>query len=138
MAARYNSYITQFNHNPNKDFLKTQLGYLRRTYEQSQIQRKLGEHVYEYLKMAADEEIKRAEVIKKSIRLYTDAMKAAYDIKPDEDGLMQLDKEEEGKLIPEFYAVEELIDPKFVDLLKKMHKIEGQLTMPVLREYLFR
>jgi hypothetical protein len=105
MAGRYNNYVTQFNHNPNKDFLKTQLSYLRLTYEQSQIQRKLGEYVYDYLKMAADEEVKRAEVIKKSIRLYTDAMKVAYDIKPDADGLLQLDKEEELKLIPEFYAV---------------------------------
>lgn len=87
MATRYNQYVTQFNHNPNKDFLKTQLSYLRKTYEQSQIQRKLGEFVYEYLKMAADEEIKRAEVIKKSIRLYTDAMKEAYGIKADLDGL---------------------------------------------------
>jgi hypothetical protein len=60
----------------------------------------LGLLVFDYLKIASDEEIKRANIIKNCLRLYIEAMVVTYAITPDTDSIKQLDKEEELKLIP--------------------------------------
>lgn len=83
------------------------------------MQKRLGLLVFDYLKIASDEELKRAELIKRCLRLYIDGMIACYGLNPDIDSLRQLDKDEEAKLIPEFYSVEDLLDDRFLEILKR-------------------
>lgn len=78
-------------------------------------------------------------MIKRCLKLYVDGMITAYGIIPDIDSIRQLEKDEESRLIPEFYAVEDLLDDRFLEILKKTLHIEGQdLSMTVLYNYLSR
>jgi hypothetical protein len=81
-----------------------------------------------------DEEFKRAGAIKKAISEYIKGLRTAYDVEFDEESLEQLKKQEEEKLIPEFYAVEELLDGKLVYLVKEEMKMEEsrELNMDAL------
>ena len=114
LAVRYNQYVTKLGYDPTKDSLKSQLSFLRKAFEQTQIQKRLGLLIFDYLKISVDEETKRAEIIKRCLKLYIDGMITAYGINPDMDSIQQLDKNEEATLIFEFYAVEDLLDDRFL------------------------
>jgi hypothetical protein len=100
LAVRYNQYATKLGHDPSKDFLKGQLSFLRKAFEQTQVQKKLGLLIFDFLRIAADEEAKRSDVIKKCLKQYVSGMVTAYGINPDMDSIHQLEKDEEVKLIP--------------------------------------
>ena len=58
-----------------KDFYRTQLSFLRKALQQTEVQKKLGEYCLEYYHTAISEEVKRSGVIREAMITYSRGLK---------------------------------------------------------------
>lgn len=77
-----------------RDFYLTQIEFLQKASQQTQVQKKLGEHCLEYLQVAIGEEIKRSKVIREAMVTFSKALQQCYKIEMDPAEMEQLSKAE--------------------------------------------
>lgn len=106
LAIFFNENSVNLNLNSQKDFYRTQLSFLRKASQQTQVQKKLGEYCLEYFHSAINEEVKRSKVIREAMLTYSKGLKQSYNIDIDPAEIEQLSKAEQNKLIEEFYCLE--------------------------------
>ena len=120
MAVLFSEQANNITNTTDKDFYRTQLSFLRKALQQIETQRKLGEYCLEYYHTAVQEELKRSQVIREAMVTYSRGLKATYNLEPELEcpEIEQMSKQEEIKLIEEFFSLDEMFDERTLELFR--------------------
>lgn len=121
-----------------KDFYRTQLSFLRKAIQQIEVQKKLGEYCLEYYHTAVLEELKRSNVIREAMVTYSRGLKETYNMDIEGIEIEQMSKNEELKLIEEYYSLEEMFDERTIELYKLKNHVRGDVSIDNFTKYIER
>lgn len=121
-----------------RDFYRTQLSFLRKAIQQIEVQKKLGEYCLEYYHTAVLEELKRSNVIREAMVTYSRGLKETYNMDIEGIEIEQMSKNEELKLIEEYYSLEEMFDERTIALYKLRNHVKGDVAIDNFTQYIER
>jgi hypothetical protein len=74
-------------------------------------------------------------VIREAMLTYSQGLKATYSLEVECAEIEQMSKHEELKLIEEYFSLEEMFDPRTLELFKARNRIQGDITIEAFTAY---